>query len=644
MPQLARPPKSIASLILALAAFILVWVLSQSRLFSTLELKTVDARFRALGDQGTASNDIVLIAVDDASIKSLEPALGRWPWPRDTHAVLLSFLERSGVRLVVFDLLFTERDAQYPEGDAAFASAACAAANTVHSIHLGRQDVGERSDELVERISIPLVGGFDTFPEADPPISELAECARALGHVTTVLDRDGPWRRYLLMAGYHGRLLPSLALAASLAARGGSTDDLKVVDRSVVAGDFDLPLDADWRLPIWFNGGPGSYKRYSYGELFYSELQIREGAEPGIDPSLLEGKIAVVGVTAAGLHDLFTTPYSGGRGDQSQGLGKMHGFEVHANVLDNLLSRRVLLQAPAWQQWGLVILVAGLAVVLTLYAPIGVAVIGLLLIPAIYLPFAFYDFKLHYQLPVVAVLASWAVALTLGFVYQYWIVSAEKRTVKRLFSRYVSPDVFHELMENPAAAALGGSRREVSVLFSDLRGFTSISERLEPEQIIEQLNEYFTAMVQVVFDHRGTVDKFVGDMIMAIFGAPIDDPQHADHAVQCAVAMHARLNELNTRWASQDRPEFRSGVGINSGEVVVGNLGSDQMQSYTVIGDNVNLGARIESLCKQFEAEILISEFTRAKLTGAYPIEEKGAVTVKGKTTPVTILQINPDS
>ena len=169
-------------------------------------------------------------------------------------------------------------------------------------------------------------------------------------------------------------------------------------------------------------------------------------------------------------------------------------------------------------------------------------------------------------------------ALTLGFVYQYWIESAEKRKVKRLFSRYVSPDVFHELMENPAAAALGGSRREISVLFSDLRGFTSISERLEPEQIIEQLNEYFTAMVQVVFEHRGTVDKFVGDMIMAIFGAPLDDPRHADHAVQCAVAMQARLIELNALWASQDRPEFRSGVGINSGEVVVGNLGSDQMQ------------------------------------------------------------------
>ena len=371
MPRLVRPSKSIASLLVALAALILVWILSQSRLFSTLELKTVDARFRALGDQGTASDDIVLISIDDASIKSLEPAVGRWPWPRDAHAVLLSFLERSGVQLAVFDLLFTERDAQYPEGDAAFASAACEAANTVQAIHLGQQDVGESSEDLVERISIPLVGGFDTFPEADPPISVLAECAVGLGHVTTVLDRDGPWRRYLLMAGHNDRLLPSLALAASLAAQGDSTEDLRVVDRTVVAGDLDLPLDTDWRLPIWFNGGPGTYKRYSYAELFYSELQLREGVEPGIDPSLLEGKIAVVGLTAAGLHDLFTTPYSGGRDDRIDGLGKMHGFEVHANVLDNLLNRRVLLQAPAWQKWGLVVLVAGLAALLTLYAPIG---------------------------------------------------------------------------------------------------------------------------------------------------------------------------------------------------------------------------------------------------------------------------------
>lgn len=641
MHQSGRIPRSAAIVLLAALSVLIVWLASQSRLFSTLELKTVDARFRLLGDQDP-SKDIVLVAIDDASIKSLEPVVGRWPWPRDAHAVLLSFLERSDARLVVFDLLFTERDAQYPEGDAALAAALRDAGNTVHAIYLGNQDTGEESDELLLQHSMPLVGRFDSYPEANFPISPITDSARALGHVTTILDRDGPWRRYLLMAGHKGRLLPSLALAASLAAQEKSFDVLSLGDQLVMIDELEVPLDGDWRLPIWFNGGPGSYERFSYGELFYSELQLREGVEPGLDPQLFHDKIVVVGLTAAGLHDLFTTPYSGGRGDKADRLGKMHGFEVHANVLDNLLHHRILLQAPAWQQWGLVILVVIVALWLTLYASIGMAVAGLLAIPVLYLPVAFFDFKLHYQLPVVSVLTSWALALTLGFFYQYWVESAEKRKVKRLFSRYVSPDVFRELLDNPDAVALGGSRRDISVLFSDLRGFTSISEKLEPEQIIEQLNEYFTVMVQVVFEHRGTVDKFVGDMIMAIFGAPLHDPKHADHAVQCAIAMQARLAELNARWSGEGRPEFHSGVGINSGDVVVGNVGSEQMQSYTVIGDNVNLGARIESLCKQFKAQILISEFTRAKLMDTYLIEEKGDVTVKGKTQPVKILQIEP--
>jgi adenylate cyclase len=230
--------------------------------------------------------------------------------------------------------------------------------------------------------------------------------------------------------------------------------------------------------------------------------------------------------------------------------------------------------------------------------------------------------------------------MVLGFTYQYWVESAEKRKVKRIFSRYVSPDVYSELLENPSAADLGGTRRDMSVLFSDLRGFTTFSEGRSPEEVIEQLNEYFAAMVEVVFAHRGTVDKFVGDMIMALFGAPLEDPKHADNAVRCALAMQSRLDSLNTEWRRQGRPELACGVGINSGEMVAGNLGSEKIQAYTVIGDNVNLGARIESLCKDYSAGILISEYTQARLRGSATTEEMGEVVVKGKTQPVRIFKV----
>jgi adenylate cyclase len=639
-----RPSKRTALIALAVACAGLGLLTSETRFLRTLELKTVDLRFRLLGDQGVASSEIVLVAIDDASLKTLEPAVGRWPWPRDAHSVLLSYLERAGARLVVFDLLFLEHDLQNPEGDAAFGNATAEAGNVVHSIHLGSQQTSEVPSELLASTSIPSVGGFDSFAGIDFPLVQIARGSSGLGHVAMALDLDGPWRRYLLLAGHEDRLFPSLALSTALADKGNNLDTLRVVDQGVQVGETEIPLGADWRLPIWFNGGPGTYTKYPYGQLFYSELQMREDQEPGLDPSLFADKIVIVGLSAAGLHDIFTTPYSGGRDEAGEGLGKMHGFEIHANVIDNLLHGRFLRQAPAWQRWGLALLVTGLIAGLTLYAGLVSAVAGAVAFPLAYLAFVHWDFCHRYQLPVVSVMLSWALALTAGLIYQYWVESAEKRKVKRIFSRYVSPDVYRELLDNPDAASLGGTRREMSVLFSDLRGFTTFSEGRAPEEVIEQLNEYFAAMVEVVFAHRGTVDKFVGDMIMALFGAPLEDTDHADNAIRCALAMQERLQELNQTWKSEGRPTLACGVGINSGEMVAGNLGSEKIQSYTVIGDHVNLGARIESLCKEYQAEILTSEFTEERLTGDYALEELGEVTVKGKTRPVKIYRAHLDS
>jgi len=635
-----RPSKRAAWVALAIFSVLLGLLLSETRFLKTLELKTLDLRFRLLGDQGVASPDIVLVAIDDASLKTLEPAVGRWPWPRDAHSVLLDYFERAGVRVVVFDLLFLERDAQNPDGDIAFGEATAEAGNVVHSIHLGNQQTTEPPPDLLTRVSMPSVGGFDSFAGVDFPLEPLARGARNLGQVAMALDQDGPWRRYLLLAGHEDRLLPSLALSTALVSEGKTLSSLLVADHEIRVGETEIPLDADWRLPIWFNGGPGTYTQYPYGQLFYSELQIREGQEPGLDPALFADKIVIVGLSASGLHDIFTTPYSGGRGETGEGLGKMHGFEIHANVIDDLLHGRFLRQAPAWQRLGLLLVVPVVTVGLTLYTGLIPAILGAMFVPLAYLALVQWGFGHRFQLPVVSVMLSWALALTAGLVYQYWVESAEKRKVKRIFSRYVSPDVYHELLDNPDAASLGGTRREMSVLFSDLRGFTTFSEGRTPEEVIDQLNEYFAAMVEVVFAHRGTVDKFVGDMIMALFGAPLEDADHADNAVLCALAMQQRLQILNETWRREGRPELASGIGVNSGEMVAGNLGSEKIQSYTVIGDNVNLGARIESLCKEFKAEILTSEFTEARLTGDYALEELGEVTVKGKTRPVKIFRV----
>jgi adenylate cyclase len=238
------------------------------------------------------------------------------------------------------------------------------------------------------------------------------------------------------------------------------------------------------------------------------------------------------------------------------------------------------------------------------------------------------------------VLTSWF-ALLAGIGYQYFFEGQEKRTMKRLFGQYVSKDVFAQLVANPTLARLGGQRREMTVLFSDIRGFTTVTERGQPDEIVSMLNEYFSSMVDLVFQHQGTLDKFVGDMVMALFGAPLDDPDHADHAVQTAIAMIGELRRLNEQWKAQGRfSELDIGIGINTGPMIAGNIGSEAIMSYTVIGDAVNLGSRLESLNKQYGTRIIISEATRGQLKGRYEFRPLGDVVVKGKTQPVAIFEV----
>jgi adenylate cyclase len=237
------------------------------------------------------------------------------------------------------------------------------------------------------------------------------------------------------------------------------------------------------------------------------------------------------------------------------------------------------------------------------------------------------------------ILAS-AFALFGGVAYQYFFEGREKRRMKKLFGQYVSKDVYDQLVANPSLARLGGQRREMTVLFSDIRGFTTVSERGQPEEIVHMLNQYFTRMVDLVFLHKGTVDKFVGDMVMALFGAPLDDPRHADHAVEAALDMIDELHSLNAAWETVGRPPLDIGIGINTGPMIAGNIGSEQIMSYTVIGDAVNLGSRLESLNKQYGTRIIISDRTRAQLTGPYVLKPLGDVVVKGKSEPVAIFAV----
>ncbi len=639
--------------LLTAACVTVSWMCSQTRFFQTIELKTLDFRFRILGKQDSASPDIVLAEIDDNSIKHLEPAFGRWPWSREVHGLFLKFMKEAGARLVIYDVLFTEENLSDPDGDAYFATETAECGRVVHAVFLGDQDntaVENPEDSAVlDRFSQPGEAPGLPFIQIDLPYPALAEAAKAIGHAANALDSDGPFRHYLVVGWANGRVFPSLALAGYLALQSKEPTDFRIADQSVTAASSRIPLNSDWRLPIWFNGGPGTYPSFSYSHVVYSQLQIDAGESPGLDPAEFKDKIVFVGVNATGLYDMFTTPYSGSAEESNEGgeggqLGKMPGVEVHANVLDDLLHDRYLVDPPGWLNWFLGLLVTLLVVVFVFYLRLAFAGPVSMVLLGGYLWLAQYLFEAHhYRLPVAAAILCWSLALGSGLAYQYWVEGAEKRQVKGIFSRYVSRDVFDQLMNDPEAARLGGQRMTVTVLFSDIRGFTTLSESRSPEEIVTLLNEYFSAMVDIVFAHQGTVDKFVGDMIMALFNAPLSDPMHADHAVQCGIAMQKRLAELNVGWAERGLPPLASGVGINTGEMIAGNVGAESIRSYTVIGDNVNLGSRLESLCKEYKCRMIISEFTRSRLQGSYDFEELGDVLVKGKTKPVKIVGVRID-
>jgi adenylate cyclase len=472
-----------------------------------------------------------------------------------------------------------------------------------------------------------------------------------LGHNFLAPDDDGPARRMPPFIVNDGKEMPSLGVAAALRAGGFRPEDVRAEGSVLRVGDRRIPLVRrnigghdqwsmliNYRAPALITNASGELERpyptYEFRNLFLSEQQILMGEKPRIDPTVFKNKIVFVGTTASGTLDVFATPMTTGTS------GSMPGIQLHASMADSILANRFIRPATTRSRIG-TILIAALAIgMLAAYLPFATAAIASVAILGGWTWFTVGAFKTGQWLNLVQPLAVGSLALFFGAAYQYFIEGKEKRKVSKLFGRYVSRDVYSQLMANPDQAELGGKRREMTVLFSDIRGFTTVTERGDPEELVRQLNEYFSRMVEIVFRHKGTVDKFVGDMVMALFSAPLDDRDHADHAVQAAIDMVSELGELNKAWAAKGMVQLDIGIGVNSGDMIAGNIGSSSIMSYTVIGDNVNLGARLESLNKDYKTRIIISEATRARLTGDVPTRPLGDVVVKGKSKAVHIFEV----
>ena len=666
--------KAAAGVAIGLGAAAIVLAVAALGAFEAVELTSYDWRMRfAAQDPPDVHPDIVLAELNDTTIRDLEPVFGRWPWPRAAVSMIIDFLNRAPAKVIAVDFAFTERDGVLlhkigeteitgAESDTMLADSVKAAPSTILLADAAYEGVrgGEQQNKPAEWKAEPFRLGPGIYERRTivTPIAELTAAVSGLGHNYAIIDKGGSLRRIPPFVRMGDRFMPSLGVAAALRGAGIEPGEVWLDGLTLHMRDRAIPLlstqvrDAvdparmneqltmlvNYRAPAVTPAGERPYRSYEIRHLIQSEIQMLGGEKPLVDPAVFKDKIVFVGLTASGLVDIFQSPFD------AKGQGRMPGVQMHASVADSILSNRFIRPAPdAWRIGAVVagsLIVGFLAAFLTFTAAAPAAII----VMGAWAAWAIVAFNGGLWLNMVEPLGSMAVALFGGTAYQYFVEGSEKRKVKALFGRYVSRDVYDELLAHPERAELGGNRRDMTVLFSDIRGFTTVTEKGDPEALVAQLNEYFSRMVEIVFRHQGTVDKFVGDMVMALFGAPLDDPDHAEHAARAAVDMVRELGELNRRWVADGRVPLDIGIGVNSGEMIAGNIGSSSIMSYTVIGDNVNLGSRLESLNKNYSSRIIISEATRARLTGAYDLHPLGEVVVKGKTRPVAIFEIKVPS
>ncbi len=394
-------------------------------------------------------------------------------------------------------------------------------------------------------------------------------------------------------------------------------------DQAVKVGDLVIPVNFQYQANVNFAGPPGTVPTFPYHDVYNKTM----------DMSVFKNKIVYVGSTSGILHDNWHTPFA----DRDA----MPGVEIHAQFLDTLVTGKFLRFFPTWMEL-LVILVLGLMTTLLTFRTSAVqGAIVAAVISGGYAIATFYFFDQDVVLPMVAPLTAVAFSFAGLAVYRGWAEERRARNTRQMFSKYVSKSIVDEIMKNPDAIKLGGEVKEVTILFSDVRGFTAMSEKLSAPEVVEVLNEYLTAMVDIVIANGGTLDKYVGDAIMAVWGSPLYDPEHKQNALRTCVQMMEVLEELKVKWTAEGKPEMDIGIGLNTGHVVAGNMGHpDFKMDYTVIGDDVNLAARMESANKEMRSHVLITGTTYEGCENMVDVIMHPPIHVKGKEKEIDVIEV----
>ncbi len=610
---------------------------------------------------------VVILDIDEKSLAEQ----GRWPWGRDKLATLMNKLfDQYGVKLVGFDVVFAEPDessglksleslARKELKDApVFQSAlkdlrpqldydsrfAAAVKNrpVILGYYFSSKEGGVSSGAAPEPVfPAGTFNGrriaFTQWVSFGANLAEFQSAAAGAGHFNPLVDpNDGISRRVPLLVEYKGQYYESLALAMVRNLLGNpaitpgypgnspaSYAAMEWLDLKTAAGGvMRIPVDENAATLIPYRGYQGSFPYISITDVLNDRIPKEK----------LAGRVIVVGTTAPGLMDLRATP-----------VGAAYpGVEIHANLIAGMLDG-VIKHKPPYILGAdvLTVLIAGavMAFLLPMLSPMRATVVGIIvLLLLLSLNFGFWHVS-NVVLPLADAMIAVVLLYAMNMSWGYFVESRTKRQLTGLFGQYVPPELVEEMSRDPENYSMAGRKAELTVLFSDIRGFTTISEGLEPNELASLMNEYLGAMTLVVRKHRGTLDKYIGDAIMAFWGAPVDDPEHAKNAVLTGLEMHVALHELNKNLMARGWPELKIGVGVNTGPMTVGDMGSPVRQSYTVMGDAVNLGSRLEGITKQYGVGFIVGESTRELLKKEFVFRELDRVRVKGKEDPVGIYE-----
>jgi len=624
--------------VMGLVTGIVVWILTQllfSQFFFRTESQTYDWRLRLATEQpANPIDDIVIIDIDERSIQKL----GSYHhWTRAYWSKLISYLDSAGVAMIGLDVIF-DPNPRHPEEDTELQNAISQAGNVCLAFYFSMADeknfrppmVNEPENldykrfmyEIPEELSMNLMAQ-DRF---EPSYPGFLNASHTAGFVSLFTDPDGIIRRIPLLLRFNQHAYPAFPFQIFLKMKKVASIDyqesqglLMVKDQS--EGTMSIPIDSHGQMLIHYAGAFNSFRYIS----FYDVLS------GNVDANYFKDKVILVGSSLAGFYDLRSIPLQ----------PAFPGVEINANVIYQLLNSRFIYQMGTFSKFLLVLLIAIISgAVLIFLRPLGSIIFTVVFIFLVLLAGVYALQNFSFWLPMIPLLLSVIIAFSINYVYRYLFEEKDKRQIRKIFSHYVSPSVVEILLKNPDMVKLGGEKKFCTVLFSDIVGFTSLAETMEPTKLVHLLNDYMTSMTNVIFQHKGMLDKYEGDAILAVFGAPVEIPESPELACFAALDMQKQLLMLVEYWKKIGRPALQMRIGINSGDMIVGNMGSDTRFDYTVVGDAVNLASRLEGANGLYRTRIIIGEQTFTKVQEKFITRPLDLLQVKGKKTPVRVHEL----